>query len=163
MKAKRPAMPIATKLIAEYLFIMLPVLWTAVFVGIPPRDRWLLAIRSGIVLVFSIVCVKVGGGLYYESRPFVVQHVSPLVPHVADNGFPSDHAVMCFAITCLIFPFRKRLAALALLFSLLVAASRVAAKLHTPLDMEAGALIAAVSNLAAFVIAKACYTPSTDA
>ena len=41
-------------------------------------------------------------------RPFVVQHVAPLFPRDADNGFPSDHTLLAtFFAVCVFFYSRK--------------------------------------------------------
>jgi undecaprenyl-diphosphatase len=109
-------------------------------------------------LILAVVLAKGGGALYNEPRPFVVQHIAPIVPHDADNGFPSDHTLLSFACAFLIFPFSPRAAGPALLIAATVAMARIASLLHSPLDIVASILMAAVANIIAW---KAIPIPPT--
>ncbi|MCW3101504.1 MAG: bcrC1, partial [Chthonomonadaceae bacterium] len=135
---------------AKYLFVAIPLILVWVFWQVSPVDRRTLLLRGVIVLIVAVVLAKGGGALYNEPRPFVVQHVTPLVPHDADNGFPSDHTLLCFACAFLLLPFSPRAVGPALLIAATVGMARIASLLHSPLDVIASILMAAVANIIAW-------------
>jgi undecaprenyl-diphosphatase len=85
---------------------------------------------------------KVGGLLL---RPFVVAHTLPLIPHGVDNGFPSDHTVLCMTMAGVVALQHKWFGSVLIVLALLVGASRVLAGLHHPMDILGGIGIAFVS------------------
>jgi len=148
---------------AKYLFIAIPLLLLYVFWTLSNPQRKTLLLRGLVVCILAVILAKGGGALYNEPRPFVVQHVAPLIPHEADNGFPSDHTLLCFACAFLLVPFSPRMIGPALLISVTVALARVASLLHSPLDIVASILIAAVANIAAYLAVRTpVVTPSGD-
>src|SRR5713101_6494668 len=60
--------------------------------------------RRAVVLWVAIACLLAYGinllieQFVFEPRPFVTHKVHLLVSHVADSGFPSDHAAWSFAV-----------------------------------------------------------------
>ena len=139
---------------AKYLFVAIPLIVLWVFWTLSPADRRLLLLRGLVVLVIAVALAKSGGALYTEPRPFVVQHTAPLIPHDADNGFPSDHTLLAFACGFLLYPIASRAAGPALLIAATVGAARIAALLHSPLDIVASILMAAVANLIAWKVIR---------
>ncbi len=133
---------------AKYLFVAAPLLVVFVMAVLPPSRRPLLT-RGVMALALAIALAKGGGTLYNEPRPFVVRHVAPLIPHEADNGFPSDHTLLCAACAFLILPFSRPLGMAAAGVALLVGAARIAALIHSPLDILASFVFAAIAVYAA--------------
>ena len=67
-------------------------------------DAWHWLIVSGITGTLAEILTQLGGSLFNDPRPFAVGHFRPLIPHVTDNGFPSDHALLAaFLVACVIF------------------------------------------------------------
>src|SRR5919202_4656794 len=62
--------------------------------------RW--AAAAAVIGVLSLLFVQTGGLLYNDPRPFVVGHFQPLISHPADNGFPSDHALLAAALVAVV-------------------------------------------------------------
>jgi len=83
-----------------------------------------------------------------------VRHVAPLIPHDADNGFPSDHTELVFACAFLLLPFSRRVSAAAGIVGAAVGAARIASLLHSPLDICAGIGFAGIANVAACAIVR---------
>lgn len=53
----------------------------------------------GVVAVALALALNVTfGAVIFEPRPFITQHIQRLIPHAADDSFPSDHAAVSFAI-----------------------------------------------------------------
>lgn len=99
---------------------------------------------------------------YPASRPFVVMpEIVPLIEHPPTNAFPSGHAVFYFALAAGIYLWMRTLpspsnirsqrtvGALYIIGALLISVSRIAAGVHWPYDIVAGAVvgIATVSGL----------------
>ncbi len=134
---------------AKYLFLAVPLLVIYAGLRAAPEQRKTLLVRGVIVLVVSIILAKGGGAMFNEPRPFVVRHVAPLIPHEPDNGFPSDHTLLTMACALLIAPFAPPAALAAAIIALVVGAARIAAGLHSPLDIAASLGFAALANLIA--------------
>lgn len=139
---------------AKYLFVAPPLVVAAVFLRVSPAARRALFLRGLTAGVVAIGLTLAAGSLYHERRPFVVNHVRPLIPHVADNGFPSDHTTLTFTCAFLLLPFSTGAALAAAVLAALVGAARVASRLHTPLDVAAGIAIALLANLAAALLVR---------
>ena len=77
-------------------------------------------------------------------RPFEQLGKSAGAAYLNNPGFPSDHTLLCMAITLAVwFETRmKKLAGALFVLTLLVAIGRVLALVHTPLDVIGGVLIA---------------------
>jgi undecaprenyl-diphosphatase len=84
-----------------------------------------------------------------RARPFASDpsHVRLLIPHAADAGFPSDHATAAFAIATALLVRDRRYGLPTLVLAFLLAAGRVAAGVHFPSDVLAGAALGALVAL----------------
>ena len=102
-----------------------------------------LLLSAGIVL-----CLKLG---IVENRPFkTLSHVNQLVVPNEPNSFPSGHTSSTFSVvTVLVHEFwQKRLLISALIiFSILLAFSRVYCGVHYPLDVVVGAMVGILSGI----------------
>lgn len=131
---------------AKYLYIVIALFALGFFISLKREDKikmvWLAILASVFALVFALI----GGHIIYDPRPFVVDHVKPLIPHAADNGFPSDHTLVSALAAFLIFVFNRKVGSILLLLSVLVGASRVLAGIHHPLDI-AGSIVIALASV----------------
>lgn len=93
------------------------------------------AIVGGIA---TIAIVKISAVLYSHARPFVVLHTTPLIAHVPDNAFPSDHLAACGLAVGFLWHRTRWGALVAATFALALGAARVIAGLHWPVDVELG-------------------------
>ncbi len=84
---------------------------------------------------------------YHRQRPFYNNSLVEIFKHPETYSFPSGHAVGMFSVATIIFIRNKKWGALALMFSGLTAFARVAAGVHYPSDVIAGALIGLVAGL----------------
>jgi len=83
--------------------------------------------------------------LLTHPRPFVVLHVAPLIAHVADNAFPSDHSTTAAFLAAALFFVSVPEACVASAAALLIGAARVYCLLHWPSDVIGGWAIGAAS------------------
>jgi undecaprenyl-diphosphatase len=98
-----------------------------------------LAILSALL---AFLLAHATGTIYYNPRPFVVEHVKPLFPYSADNGFPSEHTLFATVIAGTIFFFRRNLGIFLGILGILIGAARVIAGVHHPIDIVGGIAVA---------------------
>lgn len=127
---------------AQYLFYLVAVLGVAGLLTLPSPMRWQSLVVLGIAGVIGLIFIKLGGTLYDNPRPFVVEHIKPMFPHPADNGFPSDHTALTMVIATTVWLYRRRFGLVLGVLSVLVGTARVLAHVHHPLDI-AGAIVMA--------------------
>ncbi len=128
---------------AKYLFV-LPILIAIVSIAKMPQDKrkdalLFFCLSLPLTFLISIIARK----MYFNPRPFTIENFTPLIPHLPDNGFPSDHTLLVSAIASGLMYFSKRKVAVGLwLIAILVGISRVYVGVHHLLDVLAAAVIA---------------------
>jgi undecaprenyl-diphosphatase len=153
-----PALPGAAPLLVARLLAGLPVvlapgLLVWLWVRRPDRRRaglLAVAIGAGVGQIANLGL----GKLWFEPRPFMVGIGHTLLAHAADNGFPSDHVTLMFALgSGLVFTGAARGAGVAVcLLGLGVAWARVYLGVHFPIDVLAGIPIGVAAGVAAWRI-----------
>ena len=137
---------------AKYLYLVALAV-AAVYVFMQPRkEQKRLLILACIALPVCYLVAKVGSSIYYDPRPFVVGNFAPLVPHAADNGFPSDHTLLMAAIASVVYAHSRKVGALLWALAILVGTSRVAAGIHHPLDIAGSIVIAAATTAGVYFL-----------
>jgi undecaprenyl-diphosphatase len=127
---------------AQYLFVVL-LAFALVWYLVQPRSAQIEMIAWGVVaLPLMYILLVVAGMAYFDARPFVSDGVTPLILHDADNGFPSDHTLICSATSSVVFLYNKKFSALLWVMTAFVGASRVYTGIHHPLDIIASVIMA---------------------
>lgn len=114
--------------------------------------------RTAVMSVFAVVLALAAGSvlhhLHSEARPFVVDGSTRLlIPHAADPGFPSDHALFSFAVAGTVVWWRRRLGLVALAAAALIGIARVYVGVHWPTQIVAGAVVGLLAGaLAAWTV-----------
>lgn len=140
---------------AKYLFVLASLIALVWFGKLPIEQKKEVFIFGVIALPIIYIISKIGAWLYFDPRPFVTGHFTPLIPHEPDNGFPSDHILLTSAIASVIFPFSKKISASVWIISALVAVSRVYVGIHHSIDVIGSAIISiTISALTYFVFEK---------
>ena len=109
------------------------------------RQRVWLAVMVSVIAGLCLAALV--AQLYSDARPFVSRtDTRLLVSHAADNGFPSDHATVSFAVAGTLIWWRPWLGILAIFLASLIGFARVFVGVHWPSDVAAGAAIGIVSG-----------------
>ena len=137
---------------ANYLYLLPVVIF--ILYGLLTKRRREFILLSVLVLPTSYLIGVLAGHLFYDPRPFVVSHTTPLFPHAPDNGFPSDHALLTGTLAALITAFSVPLGLLMWFLAFLIGASRVLAGVHHALDIIGSFIIAAASTAALWQFLK---------
>lgn len=105
---------------------------------------------NGPVLVMagltSLLIGKVMSLLYQPeiARPFLQQGLEPGAAYINNPGFPSDHALLATVLVVAVYMLTRNrlLATVLLLLVVVMGVGRVAALVHTPLDVFGGVVAA---------------------
>ena len=131
-------------LLAKYLYLVIILIAGIYFfrasIGRKKEIAWL----GAIALPLSYLAAKISSLVYFDPRPFVVGHFTPLITHVADNGFPSDHTLISAAVASVVFAYNKTLGAVLIILALIVGVARVLAGVHHIVDVLGSIVIAAI-------------------
>jgi undecaprenyl-diphosphatase len=141
------------KFCAQDLFLFVVAGTVAVGWMLPKANRLRFGVAVVLAGIIALVLSRVAAKLYYDPRPFVTEHVKPLISHAADNGFPSDHALLTMTLTAITYFFNKKIAAGMLVLTVIVGWARIAAKIHSLLDIGGAWLIGVVAAAAAYYLA----------
>ena len=111
------------------------------------RDKISLGLRLVVGGVIALALAKVGAHFYYDTRPFVRNHVKPLIAHANDNGFPSDHALLASFLGFTMLAYSRGVGLLLLAMAALIGGARVAAHIHSPIDIVGSFVFAGIAAL----------------
>ncbi|MBM3205141.1 hypothetical protein FJZ48_04175, partial [Candidatus Uhrbacteria bacterium] len=92
----------------KYLVFFLPAIAVLFFLCLQKNAKVKLFWFSIITVPTIFILSRIASRLYFHPRPFVVEGVAPLIPHAPDNGFPSDHALLSFTISAIVFTQNKK-------------------------------------------------------
>ena len=145
-----PAMLFAADTLASGPLLLTPVLFTCLWVwGRPDRRAALLATAAGL---FAGQAANVLLGLaWYEPRPFMAGVGHTWMEHVADNGFPSDHATLAWSLGfgLILTGASRRWGVVACLIGVGAGWARVYLGVHFPVDVMASMPVGLVAGSAA--------------
>lgn len=112
------------------------------------RPRGLL-IPLALAAVVAAAAVWTAGAVHQEARPFMVLGVAPLVPHNADNAFPSDHSAAAAYVSTAALFIDPAYGIAAWVFAAVLGVGRLYCLLHSPIDVLAGWILGGVPALIA--------------
>ncbi|MDE2334138.1 MAG: undecaprenyl-diphosphatase [Rhodospirillales bacterium] len=134
--------------------------------GRPHLRGRLLATVGGVSLALGIN--QILGMLWYEKRPFAIGLGHVLIPHAADNSFPSDHATFIWSLgfSLILAVAADGWGVVVLLTGLLVAWARIYLGVHYPIDMATSLLVSVVGgalSVALVPVAERFVLPPVEA
>ena len=143
---------------AKYLFLVLPVAGFLWFIQLPIRAKKEALLLGLVTGVLALALGRLAAMFFFDPRPFVAGHFTPLMPHAPDNGFPSDHTLLSSAIAMTVFLRNRRIGALLWFLVLLVGAGRIASGLHSPIDVAGSIAFSIVAGLLADSVARRVFS-----
>lgn len=138
---------------AEYGIFLAAVIALGVWLRVSRAEKLPLAVQAVIGVGLAVVLAKASGYLWTNPRPFVVDHLPPLLPHAADNGFPSDHSAVAAAAATVVTLYRRVAGLWLWVLALLIGGARVLARVHHWPDIIGGLAVGALSVGIAVLIA----------
>lgn len=142
--------------LADYLFyiLILVFLWV-VLKEKNWRRRFYLAALTGIAIILSRGIATPAIRFFYDRpRPFIADHIEPLINHIATNSFPSGHLAIFTPIFLALFLINRRLGFVVFVGAILIGIGRVATGVHWPSDILGGILVGAISFFATYYLLR---------
>lgn len=137
-------MDLIIRLLADGTLILLVAFCAVTILWMVRKKFWVtvpVVVMAGLT---SLLGGKLLSLLYQPAvaRPFLELGVSPGAAYIDNPGFPSDHALLATASVVAFYAVSKRLRLSIVLgvIIVLMAAARVLALVHTPLDVIAGVI-----------------------
>lgn len=134
---------------AKYLFVAILLLFIVAWLQASKTHKKQLLLTVIIAVIIAAILDKLGGKLYYDPRPFT-HGIKPLITHSADNGFPSEHTLFSMTIAGVIALYRRRLGGIALAVAAIVGLARMAAHVHSLIDIVGATAMGLVAAYAGF-------------
>lgn len=133
------------KFVGNYFFLVSLAILAVYWLRVNRKEKISIVVQLLFGGVLALLLSTLASHLYYDTRPFVTEHVTPIIAHAADNGFPSDHTLLTAFIGFTILLHSRVVGSVLLLIALLVGIARVAAHIHHPIDIAGSFVIAALS------------------
>jgi len=139
---------------SKYLYLIAVAITAISFWYLTKEKKWSATLFGLIDLVMVYFIGLLAGYLYSNPRPFVSDHVPPLISHAADNGFPSDHTLLVVALASILYCYNRTLGFIVFGIALLIGVSRVFAGIHHWLDIIGSFTIAIAATTIAYQLSK---------
>lgn len=154
---KSPILDALTIFSAQYAIYVLFGVTALCITHLLYRRQWRPVAYFVASLTLSFIILFIASKLFAHDRPFVNHHVTQLIPHAANQSFPSDHstASMAMALGLLVFTRFRKTAWLLTCVAALIGFSRIVAGVHYPLDVLGGFITAALGTLLAYFAYRA--------
>lgn len=139
---------------AKYVIALSIALAAYTIYRIPAERRREIVWLAGCALPFSYLSAILARALYFNPRPFVVDNIAPLIPHVPDNGFPSDHVLLAATLAAIVTVYDRKIGGALWILTIVIGASRMAAGIHHALDVIASMLIATITTILVYTMLR---------
>jgi undecaprenyl-diphosphatase len=106
------------------------------------------AFLAGVSALVALGIGQLIGKALPRPRPYLSHTVNQLIPPSLDTSFPSDHAILGFAVAVMVWKYNRRAEAALLVLATLMAIARVFVGAHYPGDVLGGAVLGAVTSVA---------------
>jgi membrane-associated phospholipid phosphatase len=157
-------MDIIIKVVAEYFIIIPFIIVLGVFFKLKSKnERLYFAIELVIAGLAALLLARVSSMLWYDPRPFVMGHFTPLLAHANDNGFPSDHTLLASLIGWVTLTYSRKYGIITLIIALLIGTARVLAGVHHPVDILGSFIISGLATLIVMYVIKVIRIKKTAA
>ncbi len=145
--------------VAQWLVGGLGVLLLALWLwgGRTSRAAVLVAVQT---VALGMACNLVIGQFFMHPRPFMIPLGHTYLAHAPETSFPSDHAVVFFAVGLGLCLYRRALAAVVMALGVAVGTARVYLGVHFPFDIV-GSLLVAIASY--WVVAALMYPAAFQA
>lgn len=139
---------------AKYLYLLGLAIFVIYFIRLLKEQRNKFFIFSLFDLPAVYFAALLAGFFYNNPRPFVSEHITPLISHAADNGFPSDHTLLVAALASILYCYNRTLGLAVFSIALLIGVSRVLAGIHHWVDIVGSFGIAIAMTAMVYQLSK---------
>lgn len=139
---------------AKYLYLVELAFFVIYFFRLPKEQKRTMFIFSLIDLPAVYITGLIARYFYNNPRPFVSEHITPLISHSADNGFPSDHTLLVTALASIIYCYNRTLGFVVFAIAILIGISRTLAGIHHWIDIAGSISIAMIVTTIVYQLSK---------
>ena len=132
---------------AKYLPIVFALALVALWLSWRPRNQR-GALLAGVSAFSALGLGQLIGKAFPRPRPYLSHSVNQLIPRSLDTSFPSDHAILGFAVAVMVWRYNRRAGVALLVLATLMAIARVFVGAHYPGDVLGGAVLGALTSSA---------------
>ena len=118
------------------------------------RIREIMTLLTGLLL--AVLSSSILKDIILRPRPYLLlgNKINPLLFEGTYDSLPSGHATFFFALAMLVYFFHRKAGIVLFAIAVLISVGRVAAGIHSPLDILVGLAIGVISALIARKIFK---------
>ena len=131
---------------AKYLPVVFALALVALWLSWRERNQR-GAFLAGASALIALGIGQLIGKALPRPRPYVSHAVHQLIPRSLDTSFPSDHAILGFAVAVMVWRYNRRAGGALLVLATLLAIARVFVGAHYPADVLGGAVLGAVTSV----------------
>lgn len=139
---------------AKYLIVLPVLIALYALYRVPSQERLRRILIALASLAITYGLGKLASHFYFDPRPFALTGQVPLIPHAADNGFPSDHTLLAAGLAAAALFFNRRMAIWLWIIAIVIGGARVLALVHHPIDILGSILCALIAAVAVELFAK---------
>ncbi len=132
---------------AKYLPYVFALALVALWLSWRPRNQR-GAFLAGVSALIALGIGQLIGKALPRPRPYLSHAVNQIIPPSLDTSFPSDHAILGFAIAVMVWRYNRRTGTALLALATLMAIARVFVGAHYPGDVLGGAVLGALTSIA---------------
>lgn len=139
-------------LIAKDFIYLAALITVVVWWQLKNADKLRFALQFAMAAIVATILSKTIAHFYFDPRPFVVRHATPLFAHAPDNGFPSDHTTVTMLAAMIVYWYVKPVGLVLAGMAIVIGLARVLSLIHSPIDIIGSIVIAAASTLIGLAI-----------
>jgi undecaprenyl-diphosphatase len=126
------------------------------------KRRVFFAYKASIALPVAFVLGRFASLVISSPRPFVVENIQPLIAHIPNNGFPSEHTLLVATISALVYTESKVVGVIIGVLAISVGIARVLANVHHSVDVVGSVGIAVFAVVISFYLVRLLQTLYAD-
>jgi undecaprenyl-diphosphatase len=138
---------------AKYLPTVFALALVALWLSWRPRNQQ-GAFLAGVSALTALGLGQLIGKAFPRPRPYLSHSVNQLIPPSLDTSFPSDHAILGFAVAVMVWRYNRRAGVALLVLATLMAIARVFVGAHYPGDVLGGAVLGALTSSAVAALSE---------
>ncbi|MDQ6690512.1 MAG: undecaprenyl-diphosphatase [Gemmatimonadota bacterium] len=131
---------------AKYLPVVFALALIALWISWHARNQRGAFLAGGSALI-ALGFGQLIGKAFPRPRPYLTHAINQLIPPSLDTSFPSDHAILGFAVAMMVFMYNRRAGVALLAFATLMAFARVFVGAHYPGDVLGGAVLGSLTSV----------------
>lgn len=131
---------------AKYLPIVFALALVALWLSWRPGNQR-GAFLAGASALIALGLGQLIGMALPRPRPYLSHAVHQLIAPSLDTSFPSDHAILGFAVAVMVWKYNRRAGAALLVLATLMAIARVFVGAHYPGDVLGGAVLGTLTSV----------------